>query len=134
MNSSRAGDRAVEVMRRVGRVWAGISAGCQKSVKSRRRYGIGNGARLGEFRVAGNLFKFVGGEIPERPTFAENLARWLGVVEAMGKRGTTVDEFGEGVMALGRNWQGGEERGSVDIDRPHDRFPWEFEVELTNEF
>ena len=68
------------------------------------------------------------------PTFTENLARWLGVVEAMGKQGSAVDEFGEGVMALGRNWQGGEERGSVDIDRPRDRFPREFEVELTNEF
>ena len=113
MNWSRGGDGAVEAMRRVGRVQAGISAGCRKSVKSRRRYGIGNGARLGEFRVAGNVFKFVGGEIPERPTFTENLARWLGVVEAMGKQGSAIDEFGEGVMALGRNCQGGEERGSV---------------------
>ena len=56
------------------------------------------------------------------------------MVEATGKRGSAVDEFGEGVMALGRNWHGGEERGSVDVNRPRDRFPQEFQLEFTNEF
>ena len=55
---------------------AGISAGREKLEMTRRRCGIGKGALLGEFREAGNVFNFVGGEFPVRPTFAEILARW----------------------------------------------------------
>ena len=50
MNSSRGGDGAVEARRRIGRVWAGISAECRKSEKMRRRYGIGNGVRADRIR------------------------------------------------------------------------------------
>ena len=101
-------------MRRVGRVMAGISAGRRKLEMTRRRCGIGKGERLGEFREAGNVFNFVGGEIPVRPTFAEILAWWLGVVVVTGRRGSAGDEIGERVKALGRNWQGGRRERECD--------------------
>ena len=94
-------------MKRVGRVLAGIPARRQKLEMTRRRGGIVKGVRLGEFREAGSVLNFVGGEIPVRPTFAEILARRLGVVVAMGRRGNASDEIGERLKALERNWLGG---------------------------
>ena len=84
---------------------AGISAGCQKLGMTWQKGGIGKGARLGECREAGNVLNFVGGKIPVMPTFAEILARRLGVVEATGKRGKTGDEIGGRMKTLERNWQ-----------------------------
>ena len=89
---------------------AGISARRRKLEMTRRRCGIGKGVQLGKFREAENAFNFMGGELPIGPTFAEILARWLGEVEATGKRGSAGDEFGEGVIARGRNRQGGKRR------------------------
>ena len=93
---------------------AGILVGCRKLEMTRRRCGIGKGARLGEFCEARNVFNFVGGEILVRPNFAEILAWWLGVMVATGRRGGGGEEIGERVKALGWNWQGG--RGERECD------------------